>query len=1172
MGKPCPRCGGDDRFYYVPAPRKGGPPFWTCSHCRHVERSGDAPHPGGREPTRRLTAPERQLAYRGYAAVAEWCATYLWTAGGKAALDYLRGRGFTDATIHAARLGYHPATHGYARTGDPAEDWGVGGVLFHRDPEALEGARLGGLLGPQGRPKWPIRGAITIPYYRRGICTMVRTRKLAGAGGRKYFAPSGVGLFAGGEATLYNADILDDPALGEVVLTEGEFKALLAWQHGVPAVAQPGIGYLPDEYLEALARRVVVIAYDVEARRDPFTLSPGERFTIKAGERLTGLDLKRELGQAKDALEAAKLRAKTGDVDVQSEVVKELGIIEGRFHQLHAGLQELQALRLGARVLRLPRPADEPKVDLDGYILRHGGDALRALVQAAPSAEDWHARHHGGGYSYERGGISNGKPIANYQARIVETVFQSDGQALTALQRLALRTPGGRILRHDISDEDWADDRAARQAIRVGLREGTFHDDPREVLPAIRLLSNQGDAPVERTVITATGWERIAERWHFLSSDGAVAADGVAANVRAQIDPEATGNHYALCGPGDPAAGSQAWLKFLRGEVCPQPLALILAAQAALPLIHRFSGDTGRTMVWLFHQSGALKTALTRASVMALYGPAFTAERADGAPVPKWDATSVGLGLLVFYYRDMPILIDDYKQGVIHPEQFKKFLHNYSESTGRTRGTKDQRVERVKPARCIVFATAEDLPSIGDYGMEARLLALQLHPSATNPDALAELQRAGSAGHLAAFWRGFIQQLAGELDRLGEAGVRARIQESMRGDEERLPGHRRAQGALRQNRAAWLVLSAWLVQAGLIGGEERERLNAAHLEARALLAQVLTERQRDSKPATIFLNVLNELVQGGELLLEQPGMRCPRCESDLVFTDQAWFCTGKLGPNEIPCPYTIPADKCIGFILEDGSIGLQADRAFRAVSRVRNDQRQPFTFTSTAIWQQLDADGHLVGKGGDGRYQVQRRNPARRGRDGYALPMKVIHLKASAFGPSDDGDPGPEGPDRGDDRDQGVEIMGSMGSMGSNTAPAHQDAIWPSTGHGIEWDQTGGGMGSAPAASPPLIPSDPIRSHAWDQSFGAWGRAKPDLDPIDPIKPHPCAHVAPDDVRPPVDLPPAITDSLWHGAVKAHLAGNDVIVNRIATGRGLTYEALHGYITRALEAHEGSLP
>ncbi|NJO81958.1 MAG: DUF927 domain-containing protein [Blastochloris sp.] len=851
-----------------------------------------------------------------------------------------------------------------------------------------------------------LRGAITIPYWANGVCTMLRTRKLDAAPGKKYLSPAGVGLYAGGTPTLYNADVLSDKEVNEVIVTEGEFKALLCQQHGIPAVAQPGIGYFPDSWEHALSKRTVIVAYDVEARKDPFTPSPGERFTLLRVDRFLGIRLKEQLTEVRTALAEIKAEAKrTSSTEEEVQLLARFDREAAAADRLKADLDMLAARAIQVKVLRLPREPDQEKVDLDSFLLQHGPDRLRELIKAAPAGQDWHDRHGGAGFEYRKGGIYNGKLVANYQARISETIFQWDGMEIRSLQRLALRTPSGKVVSHDIPDEDWADDRAARLALRTGLREGTFDDDPREVLRAIRLLSSQGDPPVERTVYTATGWEKIRGRWHFLSSDGAIHADGVTTNLKADIDPGASGNHYAMCGPGDAQAGAQAWLRFLRGEVCAQPLALLLAAQAAMPLIHRFAGDGNRPLLWLYAPSGSMKTTLTRATVMALYGPKFTAVRSDAAAVPKWDGTSTGLGYLVFYYRDMPLLLDDYKPGMIHPEQFKRFLHNYSESTGRTRATKHQTIERVKPARSIVFATGEDIPTSADYGAESRLMAIDLQSSAINTDALTDLQRAGVAGHLAAFWRGFVQQIAVELDRYGDTGLRTRAETIAGMDDASLPGHKRAIGALRQNRTAWLLLSAWLQQQGWIDAAEAAQLNAAHLEARNLLAETLQGRQTDSKASTVYLAVLREQLQSGDLFIEYPGMVCPRCEQVLKATDDGWYCTGE-SDKGAACPYHLPNTRIIGFLIDDDTVGVYANKSFQAVSRIRREQGQPFMFTSTAVWQMLEIDNLLIVKK-KGVHQTQQRNPARVDSSGrYGKPSKVLILKRAALlAHEDDDDP-----------------------------------------------------------------------------------------------------------------------------------------------------------------------
>lgn len=986
--RPCPRCGGTDRFYLVAQPRDGGAPFWICNQCRYHERAESTSADYYTEPTRRLSHTEIQQVYRGYAAVADWCAAYLWTPAGRPALAYLLSRGLSAEIIHQARLGYHPATP----TG------GAGEVLWHRDRDAYDGARLGGLFGPQARPKSVLRGTITIPYFAGGVCTLLRGRRLGEHKGAKYLSPAGVSLYAGGTPTLYLHDEL--ASANTVLLTEGEFKALLPHQHGIAAVAQPGIGYLPPAFIEALAGKTVVVCYDVEARKDPFVLSPGEQYTLHTVGRLTGLALQEQIARILKALAELKDR-KERDSDNQTLNLTKLDALQRQLDTLRAQIDELQALRIRVKALRLPRHAADAKIDLDGFIQQTGPEALRQLLQRATDGRLWYEAHNGGGYSYDRGGMYNGVAVANYQARIIETVHMCDGQETTAIQRLSLRTPSGERLTVDIPADEWADDKRARQAVRVGLREGTFDDEPREVLRAIRLLSNQGDPPLARTVYTATGWEQIAGRWHFLASDGAISAGGITSNVRAEIAPEAPGNHYALAGAGDAQEGARAWLRFLRGEVCPQPLALVLAAQAALPLIHRFAGNAARSMTWLYHQSGSLKTALVRASVMALYGANFTAERADGAPVAKWDATSTALGLVVFYYRDLPVLIDDFKQGIIAPDAFKRFLHNYSEGAGRSRATKHLGLERTRQARCIVFSTAEDIP-IGDTGIQARLLSMELRPDATNTDALAALQRAGAAGHLAAFWRGFIQELAQALDNRGEHGLRAELASLISADDERLEGHRRAIGTLRQNRMAWLVLSRWMRAAGYLSDAEARQFDQAHRETRSLLAGVLEARQQENRPSRIFLAILAELLISGELVIEHRDMACPRCGDPLTRSSDGWFCTGVVGEREIPCNYHLRADRIIGFRCDDG-IGIYANKAFQAVSKVRNDQRQSFTYSSTAIWQQLDADGALVATDKKrGKPVVTRRNPANVGADGKGTPTSVLLLQPSALPMGDD--------------------------------------------------------------------------------------------------------------------------------------------------------------------------
>ena len=991
-GHPCPRCGGTDRFYLVSNPRNGGAPFWLCHQCQHyLPATDDAPT---RSPIQHLSADEIDQAHMGYGAVARWCAAYLWSPDPEAvrALNYLRARGFTDATIRAVQLGYHPVTHGYAKTGCGPIDWGVVSGITHEEYGA---AQRGGLLGPQGRPKGVLRGTITLPYWHQGRCTLVRGRQFSGEGKTRYLSPAGVALYAGSAPTLYLSD--DIQSASTILLCEGEFKALAARQAGVPAVAQPGVGYLPEPFVQALAGKTIVVAYDVEERRDPFELSPGERFTLTVVARLCGISQQEQIEKLYKALGDLE-KAKSDDIREQTVVLAQVEAAKERIARLKLQLARVKELKIQVKVLRLPRRADEHKVDLDGFLLRHAASALGELVREAPDGGDWYTAYSGGEFAFTRTGMTNGKPVANYKARIVETVYQHDGLITSALQRLVIQTPSGKRRTVDISADEWADDRQAVKSIRKGLQEGTFDDTPMQALRAVRLLSNQGDAPVSRLVNTCTGWEQIDGHWHFLIPDGSIHAGGINTTNRAVIDADTVGNHYAMCGPGDAAIGAAAWLAFLRGAVCPQPLALVLAGQTALAVLHRFNGNEARSMVWLHNETGSLKTAVIRAGVLALFGPRFTAERGDGAPVIKWNSTATALSLASFYYRDLPLIIDDYKVGMINPEQLKKYIHDYSEGASRARGNVKLTLDRARPIRVMAFSTAEDVP-VGDPGMQARLMALRLKPETVDEDALTTLQRAGVAGHLAAFWRGFIQFLAQALDMHGVQVVEERMQALIRADDAAMVGHKRTAGSLRQNRAAWLAVANWLQKSGYITKEEKADLNAAHLSARMLLTADQSDRQKESRPSQIFLSVLAELVANGEAIIERPGMTCSRCGADapLRRATDGWFCTS---PG---CSYHIPSRRIVGFRCARG-IGIFSQLAFQTVCRVRNDQRQPFHYSSTAIWQQLEADGALVMTSAKGQH-VKQRNPAEKGPKGSdAPPRNILLIRANLLEPPNEED------------------------------------------------------------------------------------------------------------------------------------------------------------------------
>lgn len=279
--KPCPICGGSDRFYLITQPSNGSAPYWRCRQCDYTEPHDEdlgevAPDHVSRRETR--SATEIAEAHAAYTAVADYCADQLWTSAGAAALSHLRKRGLSDDTIRRARLGW---------CGDGAEMFTR---LFYADRPAYDGAMTGGLRRRQGVPRPVCKYTITIPYWHGDTCVLLRGRKLVMCGNEpKYLSPAGP-LYAGAVPRFYLHETLAGAT--SIILTEGELKALAAYQEWraerspMPCVATSGVMYLPSALIEALQGKVVYLAYDNEARRRGQRQSPGEAAIGRNGNKL----------------------------------------------------------------------------------------------------------------------------------------------------------------------------------------------------------------------------------------------------------------------------------------------------------------------------------------------------------------------------------------------------------------------------------------------------------------------------------------------------------------------------------------------------------------------------------------------------------------------------------------------------------------------------------------------------------------------------------------------------------------------------------------------------------------------------------------------------------------------------------------------------------------------
>jgi DNA primase len=186
------------------------------------------------EPRQPETAPVR-IWQEAAAALIDHCEQELWTAPGQRALEWLqKERGLQTETIKRFRLGYNPEVQRPA-----ASDWGNPADSRER------------LYIPRG---------IVIPCLAAGEIWYIKIRRPVGD--PKYIQ------VRGGRPALFGADDLKGWDL--VLLTEGEFDAILAWQEIGDACGVATLGSATQGLdLAAWGRyffpmRAVLAAYDLD--------------------------------------------------------------------------------------------------------------------------------------------------------------------------------------------------------------------------------------------------------------------------------------------------------------------------------------------------------------------------------------------------------------------------------------------------------------------------------------------------------------------------------------------------------------------------------------------------------------------------------------------------------------------------------------------------------------------------------------------------------------------------------------------------------------------------------------------------------------------------------------------------------------------------------------------
>lgn len=156
-------------------------------------------------------------------------------------ISYLKTRGLTEDTVIKFKLGFCGTDFYDEYANKVAED---SGVIYQNYPI--------------------LSNRVVIPYMYKGEIVDLRGRILESVFTYRKDTPTYISLSGSHEARganfLFNHDIIDKEKT--IIITEGEFKAIVAIQYGFPVVATPGIFGWNDKWSEAFKNKEVILAAD----------------------------------------------------------------------------------------------------------------------------------------------------------------------------------------------------------------------------------------------------------------------------------------------------------------------------------------------------------------------------------------------------------------------------------------------------------------------------------------------------------------------------------------------------------------------------------------------------------------------------------------------------------------------------------------------------------------------------------------------------------------------------------------------------------------------------------------------------------------------------------------------------------------------------------------------
>lgn len=732
---------------------------------------------------------------------------------GGEAVEYLRGRGFTDATIRDAGLGFWPRGDSSRVLADDGSD---AVAAKDRKPYTFQQLRDAGLRAEtqDGREYDVLASCIVFPVEIGGHVVYLTGRTLPTPEKPKRHVKL---------SNVYDGDRVRNPCpalygLGglprdarRVFCVEGETDTLTLLQAGLPVAGRLGVSAGREEVVATLGRfPEAVVMFDSDPQREDGKEAASARESRELARALVGRSrilrvqyparpdgtrpkdpngYLQDLIRAGATVEAASAQVRdliTMQADAAPRaldwLLDEIATDKDPVTRARRVASEITPLMVAAAPAERGAMVDvvARKTGLTKGSLRDGLDAAVKAQAAEEKAKaagvttasvsdlvpgSYYAAN--GRMYWVTSGRDGPKPvcIANFEARITEQTFLDEGAEDESPQRsfvLEGRRHDGRPLPSvTIPAKNFKGLNWLEEAWGAGFCITPGPGMQSHVKNCIEQLS--GVVP-ERRRYRHLGWRQIDGEWVYLHAGGGIGADGPVPGI--EVEMQGAFRRYAL---SDPLIGAEL-VNAIRTHLQMLEVARLTVSAPLFCATWRAPLGPCDFSVFVVGRGGKGKSTMA-ALFQNAWGPEWDFEHFPA----NWSSTENILEKLTFAAKDCGMVIDDFAPSGARNDREKfgakaeRIFRAVGNQAGRQRMNQDKTSAATYFPRGLVVATGEDLPE-GLGSMLARMLIVRVEPGSVHiafEGPLAEAQAEAAAGTYARVMASYVKWLAPQMDDLG---------------------------------------------------------------------------------------------------------------------------------------------------------------------------------------------------------------------------------------------------------------------------------------------------------------------------------------------------------------------------------------------------------------------